>query len=208
MLCKHTYAGVPYLSLFLDKKLVASNFAISTYDIDNGHTFSTETVSDLTSTAYPLTIGTSQSSTGVIGTFFSGNINLLRIERGTNPNLSTALLDSSFRTYLKSSSQGSLATYNADGTITTANSYMQASSDKDLTWCTGNLSIMNYSKKFESSVRSNGFEQWPSNESQNAGAYPSLDSWYLSSVNPLGNSSASKLEIPGGTELFIDLNLE
>ena len=212
MLCKHTYAGNSYLSLFIDKRLVASSFLRK----PDGTTV-TQSLSALTSTTYPLVIGTGTDSNGQLGNNFRGNINLIKIERGTNQNLCSAHSENLFRHLLSASSTASIdskqnnnnnsstwgtQTVSATELTSQANwntGYMINGVEREVTWPSGwkwKGSKVTKNWIFESSL--GGLDSHSKDS-----VYPDVDSWYLQE-NVLGDSKSSSLGLSAGTLLFVN----
>tara|TARA_Y100000593_G_scaffold95087_1_gene199420 strand:+ start:20278 stop:29775 length:9498 start_codon:yes stop_codon:yes gene_type:complete len=176
MLCRHTYAGTSYLSLFVDKRLVASSHEISTYDTTSyNHSYTTQSLNDLSDTTYNLSIGTGLTSQGPVGVFFSGNINLLKVEKGTNIALSNSYANSRIRLWFNPTS----------------------SDVKE--WYTG-ASLGSFHELSNSQNSLNGSMWYPTLDSWNLqpSIYSNTVDGAYSYIRRMG------LPVPGGTELFLD----
>jgi YVTN family beta-propeller protein len=220
MLCRHSYAGNSYLSLFVDKRLVASSFLRNP-----GGTHTSQTLSALTSTTYPLVIGNGYNSNGATTNNWIGNINLIKIERGTNQNLCSAHNENLFRHLLAGSSTASIdlkqnnnnnsstwGTQTVSSTALTSQTYwntgyMINGIERTIFWprsratSTGVTRVSNDSEVTKNWIFENSLEGLDSHSKNSI--YPDIDSWYLQE-NVLGDSRSSSLGLPAGTLLFIN----
>ena len=231
MLCRHTFLGRAYLSLFVDKRLVASSFEVSEYKTEewsaNNPTFPSwstpQTVNSLTDTSYPLTIGGGLNSNGITNTLFSGNLNLIRVERGNNANLthshcgicggrSASVLPYSLYTGAAGSFEGVSKYWRIDHGKLTEDELNNAH------WVPGRYLKQTVANKIPQYGLTDGgyavgYNETIINMFEVPNHYwslrvplPDVDSWYLSTSDILGNSSVSTIDIPGNTELFLNFS--